>query len=187
MKAFLTRERRFEMLIFAAFRAVEKIDITPAAACRLACRLAGLPEPVWIVLRLKWRHCAAMLVRQDIPFVHWQMKRDSDGVAVMGDISAEINDLIQSIRQCILTPRRSVPLNPQKGCDLEPYRDRPMNVRHLFIAAEVREALKRDVPRINVQEVAVKTDFAAVTIAVTWSPSEVVLEEFITTEVAYVF
>ena len=128
-----------------------------------------------------------MLVRQDIPFVHWQMKRDSEGVAVMGEISAEIDDLAQSIRQCILTPKRSVPLNPEKGCDLEPYRDRPMNVRHLFIAAEVRGALKRDVPRIVVREVVVKADFASVTINVTWSPTEVVLEEFITTEVAYVF
>ena len=32
-----------------------------------------------------------------------------------------------------------------------------------------------------------QAEFATLTINVTWSPTEVVLEEFITTEVAYVF
>lgn len=128
-----------------------------------------------------------MLDRNDIPFVHWQMKRDDSGVAVMGDISAELDDLAQSIRQCILTPKRSVPLNPEKGCDLAPYRDRPLNTRHLFIAAEVREALARDVPRVQVRELGVKAEFSSVTISVVWTPTELVLKEFITTEVAYVF
>lgn len=128
-----------------------------------------------------------MLDRNDISYVHWQMKRDPDGAAVLGEISAELDDLAQEIRQCILTPKRSVPLNPEKGCDLEQYRDRPLNVRHLFVAAEVRDALKRDVPRIVVREVGVATEFSTVTISVTWSPTEMVMEEFITTEVAYVF
>ena len=128
-----------------------------------------------------------MLDRRDIPVVHWQMKRSPEGAAVLGDITAELDDLKQEIRQCILTPKRSVPLNPEKGCDLEPYRDRPPNVRHLFVAAEVREALKRDVPRIVVREVAVKAGFSSVEINVTWSPVELVMEVFITTQVAYVF
>lgn len=128
-----------------------------------------------------------MLDRNDISYVHWQMKRSPDGAAVLGEIAAELDDLNQEIRQCILTPKRSVPLNPEKGCDLEPYRDRPLNVRHLFVAAEVREALKRDVPRIVVRDTAVATEFTSVTIKVTWSPVEMVLEEFITTEVTYVF
>ena len=128
-----------------------------------------------------------MLARTDIPFVHWQMKRDPDGAAVLGDISAELDDLSQEIRQCILTPKRSVPLNPEKGCDLGQFRDRPLNVRHLFVAAEVRDALRRDVPRVTVHEVAVETEFSSVTLKVTWTPTEMVLEEFITTEVAYVF
>lgn len=128
-----------------------------------------------------------MLDRHDIPFVHWQMKRDPDGAAVLGEISAELDDLSQEIRQCILTPKRSVPLDPEKGCDLEPYRDRPLNVRHLFVTAEVREALKRDVPRIVVRDVIVAAEFTSVSINVTWSPAEMVMEEFITTQVAYVF
>ncbi len=128
-----------------------------------------------------------MLDRNEIPYVHWQMKRNPDGAAVLGGISAELDDLDQEIRQCILTPKNSVPLNPEKGCDLEQYRDRPLNVRHLFVAAEVREALKRDVPRIRVGDVVATAEFSAIAIRVTWSPTEMVMEQFITTEVAYVF
>lgn len=127
-----------------------------------------------------------MLDRSDIPYVHWQMRRDPDGVAVLGDIAAEFEDLDQEIRQCILTPKRSVPLNPEKGCDLQQFRDRPINVRHLFIAAELREALARDVPRVNVRAIAAEAGFAAVKIGVTWSPTEDVRSEFLT-EVTYGF
>ncbi|MGH1577697.1 hypothetical protein [Planktotalea sp.] len=115
------------------------------------------------------------------------MKRAPSGVAVLGEIAAELDDLDQDIRQCILTPKRSVPLNPEKGCDLDQFRDRPLNVRHMFVAAEVRETLERDVPRIKVSAVNVEAEFTSVKIRVTWSPKEQVLEEFITTEVVYVF
>lgn len=128
-----------------------------------------------------------MLDRATIPFVHWQMRRDPDGAAVLGDISAELDDLAQEIRQCILTPKRSVPLNPEKGCDLDQFRDRPMNVRGLFAVAEVRDAIRRDVPRVVVRDIAYEAGFDTLKISVTWSPTEMVLEEFITTEVAYVF
>jgi phage baseplate assembly protein W len=128
-----------------------------------------------------------MLDRNNIPYVHWQLARDPDGRAILGGVAVELDDLRQEIRQCILTPKRSVPLNPEKGCDLDQYRDRPLNTRHLFVAAEVREALKRDVPRIVVREVKVAAEFTSVRIQITWSPTEMVMQEFITTEVAYVF
>lgn len=128
-----------------------------------------------------------MLDRTKIPFVHWQMKRDADGVAVLGEIASDYEDLSQEIRQCILTPKRSVPLNPEKGCDLDQYRDRPLNVRQLFVSAEVRDALKRDVPRIVVRDVSTDATFSSVTVSVTWAPAEMALAEFITTEVQYVF
>lgn len=78
-----------------------------------------------------------------------------------------------------------MPLNPEKGCDIDAYRDRPMNVRHMFLAAEIREALARDVPRIEVSEVAATTSFDTVNISVTWAPTEMVLAAFVTTEVVY--
>lgn len=127
-----------------------------------------------------------MLDRSDIPFVHWQMRRDDSGAAVLGEISAELDDLEQEIRQCILTPKGSVPLNPEKGCDLDQFRDRPLNVRHLFVVAEVREALSRDVLRIELRDVRVSAEFAAIRISIIWRPTASVLDEFITTEVEIV-
>ncbi|MGR3760881.1 hypothetical protein ACUXV3_12240 [Roseobacteraceae bacterium NS-SX3] len=115
------------------------------------------------------------------------MKRDPDGTARFGDISAELEDLKQDIRQCILTPKLSVPLNPEKGCDLLQYKDRPLDVRRLFAVAEVREALERDVPRIAVQSLDAAAGFSTLTISVTWSPKEWVSDEFITTVVDYVY
>lgn len=127
-----------------------------------------------------------MLDRNTITNAHWQMKRTADG-PVWGEIAADLEDLAQEIRQCILTPKGSVPLNPQKGCDLDQYRDRPMNVRSLFVIAEVREALRLWVPRVQVHEITHAASFASIALTVIWSPVETVLEDFQSTEVAYAF
>lgn len=126
-----------------------------------------------------------MLDRNTITHVHWQMKRT--GGPVWGEIASDLDDLEQSIRQCILTPKGSVPLNPEKGCDLEQFRDRPMNVRSLFVLAEVREALSLWVPRIQVHEITYETAFDSIALTITWSPVEAVLEQFQSTQVDYAF
>jgi phage baseplate assembly protein W len=82
-----------------------------------------------------------------------------------------------------LTPKGSVPLNPEKGCDLERYRDRPLDGRQLFIIADVRQALARDVPRITVNAVAAETTLSSIKIKITWAPVETTLDDFLTTEV----
>lgn len=127
-----------------------------------------------------------MLDRNTITNVHWQLKRTAEG-PVWGDIAPDLDDLAQEIRQCILTPKGSVPLNPDKGCDLEQFRDRPMNVRSLFVVAEVREALRLWVPRVTVHDISSATTFETIALNVTWSPVEAVQDEFRTTEVVYAF
>ena len=127
-----------------------------------------------------------MLDRNTITNAHWQMKRTAEG-PVWGEIAPDLEDLAQEIRQCILTPKGSVPLNPEKGCDLDQFRDRPMNVRSLFVLAEVREALRLWVPRVQVHEITYQTTFEAITLNVSWSPVEAVLDQFQTTEVTYAF
>lgn len=126
-----------------------------------------------------------MLDRAEIPFRHWQMKRDASGAAVLGEISAEIDCLTQEIRQCVLTPKGSVPLNPEKGCDLESFRDRPMNIGQMFVVAEIKSALARDVPRITVNIVDVDTLFDGLKIVIKWAPLEWVQGEFIETVLHY--
>lgn len=137
-----------------------------------------MPPLIW--------HPRAMLDRNTISNVHWQMKRTPEGPA-WGEIAPDLEDLAQEIRQCILTPKGSVPLNPAKGCDVDQFRDRPMNVRSLFVVAEVREALQLWVPRVQVHEITSKTSFETITMTITWSPIEAVQEQFLTTEVDYAF
>lgn len=127
-----------------------------------------------------------MLDRNTITNVHWQMKRTVEGPA-WGEIAADLEDLAQEIRQCILTPKGSVPLNPEKGCDLDQFRDRPMTVRSLFVVAEVREALRLWVPRVQVHDIAYETTFETISLTVTWTPVEAVAADFQTTEVPYAF
>jgi len=127
-----------------------------------------------------------MLDRNTITHTHWQAKRTGDG-PVWGEIASDLDDLAQEIRQCILTPKGSVPLKPEKGCDLDQYRDRPLNVRGLLVVAEVREALRLWVPRVQVHELTYTNSFEAIALNVTWSPVEAVVEQFQTTEVTYAF
>uniref|UniRef100_UPI00148A0263 hypothetical protein n=1 Tax=Ruegeria sp. HKCCD8929 TaxID=2683006 RepID=UPI00148A0263 len=62
-----------------------------------------------------------------------------------------------------------------------------MNVRSLFVVAEVREALRLWVPRVVVHEITFETTFETISLSVTWSPVEAVQNDFQTTEVAYAF
>lgn len=116
--------------------------------------------------------------RADIRAVHWQMARDASGAAILGGVALELDDLAQEIRQAILTPKGSVPLFPERGCDLDQFRDRPMNVRHMFIGAEVRDCLTRDVPRVHVENLTVEAGFSQVQLKLTWRPVEQVEAEF---------
>ena len=106
--------------------------------------------------------------------------------AVWGGIVSDYQDLEQEISQCILTPKGSVPLNPEKGCDLDAFRDRPMELKGALVASEVREALILWVPRIDVSAVlATPKNFSHLLITVTWRPRASVTDEFRNTEVLY--
>lgn len=124
-----------------------------------------------------------MYARHNIPYAHWQMKRDHDGRAVWGEISAEIEDLHQEVRQIILTPKGSVPGEPEKGCDLDQFRDRPMNIRSLLVVEEVRDALERWVPRIKVKDILPIATATHISLSVSWAPTAATQSEFFVTEV----
>lgn len=132
-------------------------------------------------------HGVVMTDSTQIRSVHWQMRRDPDGVAVIGAVFEGLADLDAEIRQCILTPKGSVPFNPAKGCDLQRFRDRSMNALHLFAAAEVAEALSLWCPRITVHSVAVEPSIDQLTIAVIWTPTQAVMTDIQRTEVVHVW
>lgn len=124
-----------------------------------------------------------MLDRADIPHVHWQMDR-ADAAALTGAVVTDLADLDQCIRNAVETRPGSCPLSPERGCDLDAYRDRPMPVRPVFLAGEVRRCLERDVPRVEVDEVRPEVlAFERIRVAITWRPRDEVAAEFRTTVV----
>lgn len=128
-----------------------------------------------------------MLVdRRTIPHLHWQPLIDRERFAA-GEIVAGIDDLAQEIRSLILTPKGSVPLNPEKGCDLTPYVDRPPAIGVPAMTREVWAALTRWCVRIVVEDVRVSmVAFHHFSIPVFWRPVETIGAEIQRTEVDYV-
>lgn len=125
-----------------------------------------------------------MLDRAQIIYVHWQMAgRAADGALTYGEIAAELDDLDLEIRNLIMTQPGSVVGNPEKGVDLDKYRDRPQGELALFVVAELRAALERWIPRIELGEIRVRREFTRLTVEIDWRPREAVQAEFQTTVV----
>ena len=121
-----------------------------------------------------------VLDAQDIRAVHWQMDT-SDATMPSGAVVTDVGDLSQCIRHALSTRKGSVPLDPEMGLDLDAYRDRPMHVWHLFLAAEARSVLERDVPRILVTRLSARaTDAASIVLDIHWRPTDDVAGEFVT-------
>lgn len=124
--------------------------------------------------------------RRTIRHLHWQPRVDfttrADGEFVVG-----LADLEQEIRSIILSPLGSVPLNPEKGCDLTPYVDRPPAVGIPAMTREIWRALTRWVVRITVTDVRVETvAFHHYRFPVFWRPVRSVSDEIKRTVVDYV-
>jgi len=88
-----------------------------------------------------------------------------------GEIASQLADLDQGIANLIFTPKGSVPTQPEKGCDLLPYMDRPPAVAIPKLTVEIFEGLTRWHPRIRVDEVRVEElAFAHYSVPVFWFP-----------------
>lgn len=137
-----------------------------------------------------------MLDRFEIPFAHWSMKVgrvDPTGVAgalvapdVYGEIVSGIDDLHQSIANLILTPKGSVPTNPEKGCDLFPFIDRHPDIGIPNMTRAIWDAIAIWEPRVVTEEVNVdQLEFAHFACKVFWRPIESVLDDLQQTVVKY--
>ncbi|MEC5291961.1 baseplate [Aurantimonas sp. C2-6-R+9] len=121
--------------------------------------------------------------RSAIPYAHWSMKVGRRAPA-WGEIVDQIDDLDQGIANLIFTPKGSVPTEPEKGCDLLPWIDRPPAVAVPRLTVEIWEGLARWHPRITVREVSVAIlGFAHYSVPVFWSPIASVIEDIRRTEI----
>jgi phage baseplate assembly protein W len=102
-----------------------------------------------------------------IPSVpYWQPALGAVDAFVQG-----MDDLAQSIRIVITTPKGSVPLLPEFGCDILPLLDNPLPGVMGRVVREVSLALATWEPRIKVTKVQMQTSgCGAATLAVSWIP-----------------
>ena len=134
-----------------------------------------------------------MLDRHQIPYAHWSVKvgrsDPETGIApdVAGEIVVALDDVHQAIANLILTPKRSVPGNPEKGCDLTPYIDRHEAEAIPNITREIWDALAIWEHRVIVDSVfIIQTAFAHFVARISWHPIQSVLDDVQITEVALV-
>ena len=103
-----------------------------------------------------------------------------------GHVAEKIADLELGIRNVILSPKGSVPLNPEKGCNLYPYIDRPPSEGIPNMTREIWDALKAWCPRILVDRVEVEqVAFHHYKVPVFWRPIESINDELIQTVINY--
>jgi phage baseplate assembly protein W len=132
-----------------------------------------------------------MVDKDDIPFRHWSLKvarnEPATGLAppVWGEVATAVDDLHQSIANIVMTPLCSVPTEPEKGCDLLPYLDRPTAIAIPQLGRAIWDAITIWEPRIVLQDVrVVETAFAQLTAEIYWRPVQAVLDDALVTRVS---
>ncbi len=133
-----------------------------------------------------------MIDKDTIPYRHWSLKvgrmdpETGQAPDVVGAIVFAIEDLNQSISNIVLTPKGSVPTEPEKGCDLLGAIDRHPNIGIPHLTREIWDALTIWEPRIVVQKITVAmVQFSHFTTQVFWRPIESVIDDIRVTEVTY--
>lgn len=100
-----------------------------------------------------------MINRHDIPTAHWSVRvgRIDPLSGLVSDVHGEIvlalDDVDQEVSTFVITPKSSVPTNPEKGCDVFPYIDKHSSVAIPSITREIWDGLTPWVTRIALIEV----------------------------------
>jgi len=133
-----------------------------------------------------------MIDKDAIAYRHWSLKvgrlDPATGVApdVFGDIVVSVDDLDQSIANIVLTPKGSVPTEPEKGCDILGAIDKHPSIGIPLLTREIWDALTIWEPRIVLQDVKVAMpEFSRFSTSVFWRPIASVIQETRVTEIAY--
>lgn len=133
-----------------------------------------------------------MIDKDTITHRHWSLKvgrADPDtGLAAdsYGDVVTAVDDLSQSITNIVLTPKGSVPTEPEKGCDVLGAIDKHPSIGIPYLTREIWDAITIWEPRVTVQKVDVLTvAFSHFRTRVFWRPVQSVIDDLQVTEVVY--
>ena len=133
-----------------------------------------------------------MIDKDKITHRHWSLKvarpDAATGVAASsyGEIVTAVDELSQSITNIVLTPKGSVPTEPEKGCDILGAIDKHPSIGIPYLTREIWDAITIWEPRVSVERVEVETiAFAHFRTKVFWRPVQSVLDDILMTEVVY--
>jgi phage baseplate assembly protein W len=99
---------------------------------------------------------------------YWQF-----ALGTAGEIVSGLDELSQALKILITTPKGSVPLRPDFGCDLQAHLDKPGPQAIADLIREISKAVATWEPRITLQTIKVKsiTVGGGLTLAITWTPT----------------
>lgn len=130
------------------------------------------------------------IVASAIPFSHWSMRMARGGQATAwGEIVDQLADVEQGIANIVLTPIGSVPTEPDKGCDILTFLDRPPAIAIPGLKETIWEGLFKWHKRIRLEAVdivPVVADEAGLShfrAPIFWYPVDGVIEQPLTTVV----
>lgn len=133
-----------------------------------------------------------MIDRSKIVFQHWSLKVGrADPVTLevrpfFGEIVSAVDDLDQCISNLILTPKGSVPTEPEKGINYDGVIDKHPDIGVPLLTQEIWDALAMWEPRIVVKDIKVtQSAFAHFVAQIFWRPIESVLDDLRLTEITY--
>ncbi len=90
--------------------------------------------------------------------LHWQAKVQPDKSDAWGQTVSGVEDVQQAIQIIVLTPKLSVPDEPEKFCDALNYIDRTPAIAIPEISREIWDALTRWEPRIILDKIDVSQE-----------------------------
>lgn len=136
------------------------------------------PAPVLDRFTIRNRHWSLMVARRD--------PSTGEVPDVWGRIVTAVDDLDHSITNIALTPKGSVPTEPEKGVDWQGVIDRHPDIGIPLLTREIWDQLTIWEPRIVVEKVAVSmVALAHFSVPVFWRPIESVIDDLRMTEVTY--
>lgn len=133
-----------------------------------------------------------MIDRDAITHRHWSLevgRADPEtrvAPETYGEIVVALNDLSQSIANLVLTPKGSVPTEPEKGVDILGAIDKHPDIGIPYLSREIWDAIRIWEQRVIVEKVTIsEMAFARFKATTLWRPAEGVVSELQVTEVTF--
>ena len=105
----------------------------------------------------------------------WQPK-----LGALGEVVTAVQELEQSLHIIIQTPKGAVPLDPEFGCDIYKYLDKPETTAIPRIIREITKAVKHCDPRIQIVKITVQSQTPGQkSLHISWKPTDSQLDSAI--------